>query len=224
MKKKIILVGNAITAEIIYDYLIEDERYSVCAVTVEDDFINDVTFKNLPVIPLSKLESYFDSTQVNLIMAVGYHDLNKTRARLFNELRKRNFVFETYIHPHVKIFKSNKIGEASIILPSAVIEPFVKIGENTVIWSSVNIAHHSIIGNNCWLATGSVIAGQVEIGDNVFVGVNTTIVDKINVGHSSLIGAGALITKNIPEFSVMLARSAELLRFNSQEYVQNIGI
>jgi acetyltransferase-like isoleucine patch superfamily enzyme len=224
MKKQVLLFGNSITAEILIDYISQDERYEICGLVVEDEFVDKTTFSDYEIFSFNQVELKFSPQNYKIIMAVGYHDLNKTRERLFKLLKTKGFYIEPYTHPEAKIYSQFEIGEGSLIMPSAIIEPYVRIAPNSVIWSNVSIAHHSIISENTWIATGAVIAGQVKINKNVFVGVNATIVDKINVGAYSMIGAGALITKDVPAESVMFSRAAEKIRFSSNEYIQYFGM
>lgn len=224
MKKKIILLGNSITAEIIYHYLLNDDRYEIVGVTIEDEFFDKPHFCDLNIYSLNNLELEFSPQEFNIIMAIGYHDINRTRERLFQAVKSKGYSIETYIHPDAKVYTHYPIGEGSLIMPFAVIEPFVCIGRNSVVWSNSTIAHHSIIGENCWLGTGAVVAGKTTLENNVFLGVSTTLVDEIIVGHHAIIGAGSLITKNINPYTVMLSRTAEVLRYNSNDYVKYIGV
>ena len=92
-----------------------------------------------------------------------------------------------------------------------------------MIWCNVTVAHHSVVGDHCWVASGAVIAGQAEVGRNSFVGVNATVVNRVVVGEYNIVGAGALISRSTKPSSVHLARSAEEVRFSSQDYVKHFG-
>ncbi len=97
------------------------------------------------------------------------------------------------------------------------------MGANSLIWANVTLAHHSSIAENCWLASGAVISGQAQVMRNSFIGVNATIVNKVVIAEYNIIGAGVLITKNTKASSVYLARSGEVHRFSSDDYVQYTG-
>ena len=45
--------------------------------------------------------------------------------------------------------------------------------------------------------------GCIEILDNVFVGSNTTIVGNVRIGPNAIVAAGAVVTKDVPENSVV---------------------
>lgn len=222
--KKIVLAGNSITADILYSYLKRDSRYEVVAATVDDEFLAAGGLYEVRSVPFSRLASEFPPSDVSIIMAMGYNDLNRSRASLFERLRDLGYTLETFVHPDARVYTEQAIGEGSIVLPGAVVEPHAKVGSNTMVWCNATLAHHCTVGDNCWVASGAVISGQAVIGRNAFVGVNATVVNKINVGELNVIGAGALITKDTKADSVHLARSAEVWRYSAEDYVKFFGV
>jgi sugar O-acyltransferase (sialic acid O-acetyltransferase NeuD family) len=223
-KKQIFLAGNAVTAEILYAYLRDDERYDVIGLTVDDEFLDKGSITGLKSVPLSQVTEIFSPENCKVIMAVGYNDLNRVRESLFNRLKQMGYEIETYVHPAAQVFTSAPIGEGSVILPSAVIEPFAQVGTNTMIWCNVSLAHHCIVSDNCWIAAGTVISGQAKVLRNSFVGVNATVVNDVTVEAYNIVGANALISKSTKSHAVNIARSAELFRYSSEEYVKFFGI
>jgi sugar O-acyltransferase (sialic acid O-acetyltransferase NeuD family) len=222
--KKVILVGNAITAEILLCYLAQDGRYQVLGLTVDDEFINQYGIQGIDSIALSQLRNVYDPQDCAVIMAMGYNDINRSRESMFHRLKEMGYRIETYVHPDAKVYTQRSLGEGCVILPSAVIEPHVRLGANSMVWANTTLAHHSCVEENCWIASGAVISGQAQVGRNTFIGVNATIVNKVVIGEYSIIGAGALITKNTKASSVHLARSGEELRYSSQDYVKYFGV
>lgn len=222
--KKIILAGNAVTADILNHYLAQDDRYQVVGLTVDDEFLDQSHISNLKSYPLSSIKDIHSPRDCAVILAMGYNNINRSRESMFHRLKEMGYHIESYIHPDAKIYTQHQLGEGCIVLPSAVIEPHVRIGANTLIWANVTVAHHSSIAEHCWLASGAVISGQVQIKKNVFIGVNATIVNEVIIDEFCLIGAGALITKNTKASSVHLARSGEELRYSAQDYVKFFGI
>lgn len=222
--KRVVLAGNAITADILLSYLKRDARYEVVGLTVDDDYVDKGTIKEIKTIGLSQLSATRAPRDCAIIMAMGYNDLNRSRESLFLRLKEMGYSIETYIHPDAKIYTDHPLGEGSIVLPSAVIEPHARLGANSMVWCNATLAHHSSVADHCWVASGAVLSGQVTVQRNTFVGVNATIVNNVTIGDYCIIGGGALITKTTEPSTVHLARSAEQIRFSSQDYVKYFGV
>ena len=216
----IVLAGNSLTAEVIYSLVNTDSRFRVVATVVDDEFKNQSRLSNIECVGLSELKSNFPPDKNSIIMAMGYHDLNRARQDMFSRLLAFNYKLEKYIHPEAKVFSEDRIGKGSVIFPGTILEPNSLVQNNTIIWSNVVIGHHSRVSSNCWIGAGSVVAGSASIGENCFLGVNTTVVDKVNVKEKCIIGAGTLISKDTMPNSVYLSRSGEKIRFSSDEYVK----
>lgn len=47
------------------------------------------------------------------------------------------------------------------------------------------------------------VFGPIKIGNNVFIGMNTVILPNVTIGDNVVIGTGAVVTKDIPDNSVV---------------------
>ncbi|MBX9595760.1 MAG: acetyltransferase [Roseomonas sp.] len=221
--KRIVLAGNAVTAEILVRYLQADPRYQVIGLTVDDAYVEGGSRFDLPVIGLSRLAETFPAADCAIVMAMGYGMVNAHRRSMFERLKAMGYGIETYRHPQAMIHTAHPIGEGSVILPGALVEPEVRIGADTMIWGNVTVAHHATVGDHAWIASGAVISGKAVIGDQCFIGVNATIVNAVTVGAGTIVGGGALITRDVEPDTVHLARSAEKFRFGAQDYARHFG-
>ena len=224
MSRPVILIGNAVAADIFYGYLRADERYEIVGSAVDDAFVDKNVLADLPCAGLSRLQELFPPDRHAVIMAMGYDNLNRTRESMFAKIRELGYTALTYIHPDAKVYSEHPVGEGSVVLPNAVIEPHARVGANSVIWCNVTVAHHAVVGDHCWIAAGAVLSGQARVGRNSFVGVNATIVNEVEIGEYNIVGAAALISKCTKPHAVHLARSGEPFRYSSEEYVKYFGV
>lgn len=222
--KKILLAGSATTAQILSAYLLQDARYEVAGLTVDDEFVAQGGLGGYRTVGLSEVVAAFSPDTHCVIMAMGYNDLNRTREAMFGRLKSMGYGVETYIHPDARVYTDQPVGEGSVILPGAVVEPHVRVGANTMVWSNVTLAHHCSVDDHCWVAAGTVVSGQARVLRNTFLGVSSTVVNSITVGEFNVVGAGALISRDTKPHSVHLARSAEPFRYSSEDYVKHFGI
>jgi sugar O-acyltransferase (sialic acid O-acetyltransferase NeuD family) len=222
--KKIILAGNGVASAILLGYLRDDSRYKVVASVCDDIYVSSNACPDLKCVGISASSDTFARSDHAVIMAAGYSDLNRTRESLFVRLKSLGYHIETYVHPDARVYTQHALGEGCVVLPGAVIEPHAQVASNTMVWCNATLAHHSVVAENCWIASGAVVSGQTLVGRNTFVGVNATIVNDVKVAEYNLIGAGALISKCTKPNTVHLARSAEMLRYNAEEYDEHFGI
>jgi sugar O-acyltransferase (sialic acid O-acetyltransferase NeuD family) len=205
-------------------YLRQDARYEVAGFTVDDEFAAQGDIGGYRTVGLSEAVSAFSPDTHSVIMAMGYNDLNRTREAMFDRLRAMSYAMETYIHPDARVYTDHPVGEGSVVLPGAVVEPHARVGANTMVWSNVTLAHHSSVDDHCWVAAGTVVSGQAKVLRNTFLGVSCTVVNAVTVGEFNVVGAGALISRDTKPHSVHLARSAEPFRYSSEDYVKHFGI
>ena len=84
----------------------------------------------------------------------------------------------------------------------------VMIGPNTVIRAS----NHQLkdAAKDIWLQGQT--GGTITIGDDVWIAANVVILAGVRVGSHSVIAAGAVVTKDVPEYSVIGGVPAKLIR------------
>ena len=216
--QKLIIFGTGKIAQIIYHYV--KEAYDVCAFTVDSEFVENDDLVGVPVVPFEQICKSHPPADYRMLIAVGYHGMNKLRAQKYHEAKDRGYRFISYVDDRVKRFDEVVIGENSVVLDNTTIQPFVEIGNNTIVWSNVTVAHGSTVGDHCWIASGAVLAGDAVVQANSFVGINASIGHSVNIGSSNYIGANAQVSKNTSPDSVYIAEQAVKFRLNSDQFMR----
>lgn len=133
------------------------------------------------------------------------------------------------------IGKDTKIWHFSHIMPDCVIGEGCNIGQNVVISPQVVLGKNVKIQNNVSVYTGvtcddDVFLGpsavftnvinprsavnrkgeyaKTHVGKGATIGANATIVCGHNIGKYAFIGAGAVVTKNIPDYALVIGNPA----------------
>lgn len=108
----------------------------------------------------------------------------------------------------------------------------VLIGNSTRVGLGNTIIGPVTIGNNVNLAQGVVVTAlnhnfedvtmcideqgittkPVFIDDDVWVGANVSILPGVHVGRHSVVAAGAVVTKDVPDYSVVAGVPARIIR------------
>jgi sugar O-acyltransferase (sialic acid O-acetyltransferase NeuD family) len=218
MKKKLIIFGIGKIAESASYFFERDSEYNICAYIVDDLFAKLGLFLKKQVIPISEVEEKFSSAEYTVFVAVGYQGMNQLRSSKVEFFSKKGYRFANYISPTVK--GNFTIGDNSIIMDGAVIQPCVKIGNNVFVWGGAMIGHHAIINDNCYLSGGCLIGGIAQIGENTFVGLGAMVGHEIIIGKKCMLGAGTLTCKSIDDGTVLIAPNTESHRLNSDQFTR----
>ena len=127
----------------------------------------------------------------------------------------------TYVGDDTEIGNNVKIGSLVHI------DYNVKIGENTLIEGSVYIPPLSRIGNNVFIGPAAVLTNDpyppsnkmvgVTIEDNVIIGSRAVIKAGVTIGKNSVVAMGAVVTKDVPENTVVLGIPAKE-KYSREEY------
>jgi bifunctional UDP-N-acetylglucosamine pyrophosphorylase / glucosamine-1-phosphate N-acetyltransferase len=135
-------------------------------------------------------------------------------------------------HSHIE---GAVVGAGARIGPFARLRPGTEIGENAHIGNFVEIKkahigegakvnHLSYIGDAIVGKASNIGAGTITcnydgfekhlttIGENVFVGSNTALVAPVTIGDGANIAAGTVVTKNIPEDALAVARPEFMIK------------
>lgn len=208
--QKVVIFGTSLIAELAYFYFTNDKVYDVIAFTNPSEYIKDNTFFGKPVIPFSDIQLIYPPNDYKMFVSVGFLKRNKIRTQRCEEARQKGYSLVSYISPKATYY-GTPIGDNCFIFENNVIQPFTEIGNNVFMWSGNHFGHHSKIKDNCFVASHVVISGNCTIEENCFIGVNATLADGVTIGAFSVIGAGAVVTKSIPENSLVVPEKSKIL-------------
>jgi len=213
--QKLIIVGDGEFAEIAYEYFTYDSPYEVVAFSVEKDYLKKKTLFGLPVVPFEELERSYDPMSHKVFIAVTYTQLNRVRARLYREAKKKAFSAASYVSSKAFVWRNVSIGENCFIFENNVIQYHVEIGNNVILWSGNHVGHRANIQDSAFIASHVVISGYCQIGRNCFLGVNSCIADKKKVAPDCIIGAGAVVIADTEKGRIYVGNPAKPLEKDS---------
>lgn len=137
-----------------------------------------------------------------------------------------NVTVEASVLEHSNIEEGVTIGPFAHIRPKSNLKKKVHIGnfvetKNSTLNEGVKAGHltyigDSIVGENTNFGAGTVTCNydgknkhQTIIGKNVFIGSDTKFVAPVVVGDDAITAAGSVITKNIPDRALAVARARQ---------------
>lgn len=141
------------------------------------------------------------------------------------------------------IGEGTKIWHFSHIMPNCTIGQKCNIGQNVVISPEVILGNNVKIQNNVSIYTGVICEDDVFLGPSMVftnvtnprsavnrrdqyakttvkkgasIGANATIVCGHDIGEYAFIGAGAVVTKNVPNFALVVGNPARQIGWMSE--------
>jgi sugar O-acyltransferase (sialic acid O-acetyltransferase NeuD family) len=90
------------------------------------------------------------------------------------------------------------------ILPGAVITSHVAMGKACLVNPNATISHDSALGDFVEVSPGVNVTGNCIVGDFCFLGSNSVILPKVKLGRNVVVGAGAVVTKDVPDNSMVV--------------------
>lgn len=206
MNKKVIIIGAGGHAKVIADICLLNGDSIVGFL---DDVKPDGLFLNFQ--KLGKVEQYVNYADCEFVVAIGD---SFVRERYVNQLK--GVTWYTAVHPKAVISAIDTfIGEGTVVMANAVINPGAKVGKHCIINTSSVIEHDNIIGDYVHISVGAKLAGKVEVCNNTWIGVGATVKDTIKIEGKCFIGAGAVVVKNITESGTYVGVPAKLLKKES---------
>ena len=157
---------------------------------------------------------------------------------------KNYFVHESsYVDEPCQIGKGTKIWHFSHVMKNSVIGENCNIGQNVVVSPDVKLGNNVKIQNNVSVYTGVICEDDVFLGPSMVftnvinprsgvirkdeymktvvkkgasIGANATIVCGNNIGIYSFIGAGAVVTKEVPDYALMVGNPSKRIGWVSE--------
>lgn len=104
---------------------------------------------------------------------------------------------------------------------------FINMGCKFQDQGGIFIGDGALIGHNVVLATlnhakspqnrSSMLPAPIHIGENVWIGANATVLPGVTIGDGAIVAAGAVVTRDIPENTIVGGVPAKVIRTISEE-------
>lgn len=220
--KKLILFGNSEGSKLMYHSLLHDSSYEVTAFTVDANYLDNKEFCGLPVVPFENVQEIYPPENYDMLIAIFANEINKLRAKKYQEAKDKGYQLINYIHPTSIIARDLAMGDNCFIFEGVLIRPDVKIGNDVIIMPGAFVGHDTIIEDHCYLASRAVVMGAVRMKPYSIIGPNATVMEDITIESECLIGGGAVILQSTKYQEVYRANQATLMPLTSDKLAKFI--
>lgn len=198
-KTPVVGIGAGGHAKVILDILQYYDEYHVVGLTNADPGTHGQTVLGVLVLGGDEILPRLWTEGVTCaFIGVGSIGDSALRQRLFEEALVQEFRIINAIHPNATVAQSVKMGQGTVVMAQAVLNPDVVVGANVIINTGAQVDHDCIVGDHAHVAPGAHVSGGVTIGSSAHIGVGATIIQGIKIGESAIIGAGSLVLRDVP--------------------------
>lgn len=131
----------------------------------------------------------------------------------------------SHIMPNCIIGENCNIGQNVVVSPDVVLGKNVKVQNNVSIYTGVTCEDDVFLGPS--MVFTNVINprsainrkseyARTKVGKGATIGANATIVCGHNIGKFAFIGAGAVVTKEVPDFALLVGNPAKQIGWMSE--------
>jgi len=133
----------------------------------------------------------------------------------------------TRVWQFVVILEGAKIGQDCNVCAHTLIEGDVIIGNNVTVKSGVQVWDGTRIEDDVFLGPNATLINDlmprskqypknflgITLKKGSSIGANATLLPGITIGEGAMVGAGAVVTKDVPDYAVVVGNPAKIIRY-----------
>lgn len=113
----------------------------------------------------------------------------RRRFRLFDAYRDRDWTAPEVVHPEARVSAFSIVGEGTIVLAAAVIQPGAIIGDAVIVNTGAIIEHDCTVGSGTHIASGAILSGGCSVGTHCMIGAGAVVLHGAEVPNETLVAS-----------------------------------
>lgn len=191
MSESVIVIGAGGHGKVIAD-IIESSGNHVKGFLDDNDDVQGKSVIGFPV--LGKTADYVNYQDCEFVIAVGNPNVRQKIAEALD------VKWHTAVHPRAVISKHDvEIGEGTVIMANAVINPSAKVGKHCIINTGAIVEHDNVLEDFVHISPNAALAGTVAVGKATHIGAGAAVINNITIADNCIIGGGAAVIGDITE-------------------------
>jgi sugar O-acyltransferase (sialic acid O-acetyltransferase NeuD family) len=202
-QQRLLIIGGGLGAVQVLDSLCRIEHQRASAIVDDNPDLVSKTLLGVPILGGQEAiealfkKNLFDAAVVSVSTSITF------RQRVDHMLRQLNIPMANIIDPSARVQRNAVLGVGNVILAYCHIGACTSIGNGNFFSPYVDVEHHCSVGDFCTFGPGVMMSSLVKIGARVKFGTGIFIEPKLVVGSDSIIGSGAILTRDIPQNSIV---------------------
>lgn len=200
---KIIMLGAGEHARVVLDSLQKNKREVIA--------LFDPKYTGNIFMGISVLSEYQPGLfpEAKAILAVGSNAVRKKlKARVSHQ-------FTSSIDSTASISSHAKIGEGSMVLHGVIVQQGTIVGNHVILNTGSSVDHDCKISDFVHLAPGTILCGRIAVGEGTLLGAGSTVIPGVSIGAWCTVGAGSVVTKDIPDYAVVVGNPARIIKYQT---------
>ena len=191
MSEQVIVIGAGGHGKVVADIVLS--RGDALLGFLDDGKAPLTEIAGIPV--LGKISDYKNYPDASFVIAVGSSAVRASIARQLDGVH-----WYTAVHPAAVVSRlSVQIGEGSVVMANAVINPSAHIGKHCIINTAAVVEHDNHIGDYAHISVGAKLGGTVSVGSHTWVGIGAAVSNNVSICDCCMVGAGAAVIHDIKE-------------------------
>lgn len=202
MPKKLVIIGASGHGKVIADIALKS-GYEIIGFLDDNDSVKEIC--GFPVLGATeKINDYKDACE--FIIAIGNNTVREKIAETYDVNWARLF------HPTAVIGMDCKIGEGTVVMANAVINPCTIVGRHCIINTGAVIEHDNVLEDYVHVSPNAALAGTVAVGKKSHIGVGACVKNNLYITGNVVVGAGAAVVKDITKEGVYVSVPARRIK------------
>jgi len=158
---------------------------------------------------VSSIKEWSPKEEVWLACALAFP---KVKLKVVEMLKKRGAQFATLIHPSAVINPRSSIGEGTLITNNSSISDNARVGAFCTILGS-GVAHDASVGDYSTLSGKCQLNGHVTVGEMVYMGCGVLVAPSVKIGDGAVVGIGSVVINKVKAGTKVFGTPAKRLNF-----------
>ena len=130
-------------------------------------------------------------------VALGIGD-NGARSKVYDACVARGIRVVTAIHPRASVARSACLGDGTVVMAFAAINPDAAVGRGVIVNTASVIEHDVVVGDFAHLSPNAAMGGAARLGARAQLGIGASVLPGVIVGDDAIVGGGAVVARDVP--------------------------
>ncbi len=189
MEKKLVIIGAGGHGKVVADIAVKSGYKDI--VFLDDNATGDCL--NFPIVGATVKLKELDDGRTDFVIAVGNNKIRKRIADTYS------ISWTTLIHPKACLGMETQIGEGTVVMAGAIINPGASVGTHCIVNTGAVIEHDNVLKNYVHVSPNAALGGSVHVGEGTHIGIGAIVKNNIEICSDCVIGAGAVVVHDIKE-------------------------